>query len=285
MGLSSGTIIHQTSLINLKKILSDKLFKVSYSVEEFIYTKKTSESTSSSTSYIHVFPMISFSEIPVNSLQFHLKRYGDCIIGLKKKWALSNKLNPVHYCSKFSELTNSLINTYMKFDLAANGGFDVMGKDNEHYEWVKGYILAFKHLEHQLAHTKNYSGKVKTKSYEDDNYYFSEEKEWRYVPFSEVEGGRLSLNPEYYEEDKKGHNERIGRYTLEFDYNDVNFIIVDSDVQKRDIISQLKRDGIYINIFTNEEIKQNFFGYKNPSIEEYEVKKERDKLLEEKEGL
>ena len=103
MGLSSNTLIQQTSFDNLKKILSSEAFRVSYCYEEFTY--------SGGQIYKHVFPMVCFSEIAINSLHNHLFRYGDCIIGMKKKWAMDNKLNQVHYYQKNSNLTKSLFKT------------------------------------------------------------------------------------------------------------------------------------------------------------------------------
>ncbi len=287
MGLSSGTLIHQTEFSSLKDIIEGKSFRVSYCVEEFEYRIITSAKSHSGTTYIHVFPMVSFSEIPINSLQFHLYRYGDCLIGMKKDWGLKNKLNPVHYCNYESNLTESLIAVYHTYNLL--GYIDTHEKDvkttgSVHDEMINDTL---QHLEYQIAHTKNYRGSVKTKRYEDNDYYFSEEKEWRFVPLPTDEMPRLSLHIDNFNKHKEKYQTEIGEIKLNFNFSDISYIIVNDETQRDEIIKILARDGAHFhtNVFTNQEVKQNFFGYKNASIEEYEIKVERHSLLKKLEEM
>jgi hypothetical protein len=286
MGLSSGTLIHQTEYSSLKQIISGMSFKVSYSVEEFEYRNVISPKSYGGTSYIHVFPMISFSEIPINSLQYHLYRYGECVIGMKKDWGYVNRLNPVHYCSYQSNMAKSLIASYNFFNM---GGYHKLDKEYFDEGVVNEQEIfnnTLQHLEYQMAHSKNYRGRVETKTYKDDDYFFSEEKEWRYVPLHTSDNTRLSLHIDSFLADKDSYQEKVGEEKLNFSLNDLSYIIVDNDLQKNEIIDLLsnKGDNVHINIFTNDEIKESFLGYKNQSINEYNLRTERDSLLEENKG-
>lgn len=267
MGLSTDTLLHQTEFKNLKQILSNKFFKTSYCKETL--ECKTPEMTMPKM-YKFVFPIISFSEIPISSLHNHLYRYGDCIIGMKKEWAINNRMNQVHYYQKESFLTESLLEIYNRYYI------NVMEIGNK-----TGDILqVFHQLDFQMIHSKNYSGEVKTKYFEDKNYFFSEEKEWRYVPANENKGYTLSKKPDVYEKDKEKFQNEIGKKVLNFGFNDIRFIILDSEEQKDEIIQLLAKLNSHdqINIFTNDEVIRNFFGYKNSSIEIYQLKKENQEL-------
>ena len=268
MGLSTDTLLHQTDFGNLIKIIKEKHFKVSYSEERL--ECKTPEMTEPK-GYNFVFPMISFSEIPISSLHNHLYRYGDCIIGMKKEWAISKRINQVHYYQKESVLMDSFMEIYNRFYN------EVMGRDNRTDTDI---LHVFHHLEFQVIHSKNYSGEVKTNHFEDDNYFFAEEKEWRYVPINENIGYTMSKQPKLFKKDKEKFQTEIGKKVLPFEFDDIRFIILDTEEQKKEIahiLSELPHKS-YLNLFTNDEVKQNFFGYKNTSMEFYQLKKENEEL-------
>lgn len=269
MGLSTDTLLHQTEFKNLRKILSNKFFKTSYSKETFDCKEPKMISSKGNIFY---FPMICFSEIPISSLHNHLYRYGNCIIGMKKEWAISNRMNQVHYYQKESVLMDSLIEIYNRYYL------EVMERNNKNED----ILDVFHHLEYQIVHSKNYSGKVETKDFEDENYFFSEEKEWRSVPKNIKRGVTLSIHPDYFKKNKERLQKKIGKKTLPFELSDIRFLILDSDEQKEEIIQLLyKLDSTcHINIFTNEEVKLNFLGYKNTSFDFYQLKKENQMLRE-----
>lgn len=267
MGLSTDTLLHQTDFRNLTEIIRNKNFKVSYSKETLeCKTPKMTEAKG----YKFVFPMISFSEIPISSLHNHLYRYGDCIIGMKKEWAISNRINQVHYYQKESILMDSFLEIYNIYYK------EVMENGNKTDE----ILQVFHHLDFQMIHSKNYSGEVKKKYFEDKNYFFSEEKEWRYVPDNENIGHTLSKKLDVYEKDKEKFQNEIGKKVLRFEFDDIRFLILDTEEQKKDIVHILSKlsHKNHLNLFTNDEVKHNFFGYKNTSMEFYQLKKDNDEF-------
>lgn len=262
MGLSTDTLLHQTEFENLRQILINKFFKTSYCKETFD-CKASKMSPSKGNKF--VFPMICFSEIPISSLHNHLYRYGNCIIGMKKEWAIFNRMNQVHYYQKESFLMDSLIEIYNRYY------FEVMERNNK----TEDILDVFHHLEYQIIHSKNYSGEVETNNYKDNNYFFSEEKEWRCVPKNIKRGVTLSILPAIFDKKKAYFQNKIGKIKLPFELSDIRFLILDSENQKEEIIQLLHKldSSCHVNIFTNDEVKLNFFGYKNTSIDFYHLKK------------
>ncbi|WP_299160912.1 abortive infection system antitoxin AbiGi family protein [uncultured Tenacibaculum sp.] len=241
-------------------------FRVSFSKEDFYI----GEPEYTEYFYEHIFPMISFSEIPISSIHNHLYRYGDCIIGIDLNWAIENGCNQVHYCQQASIITESLFTTYHHYnDL-------ILGNEVLNTPLYEERKRSFEHLEYQMAFTKNYKGKVVSVNYKNDNYIFAEEKEWRFVPFNDSEDSPLSLEPKKFEENKEEYQNKIRENGLEFGLSDINYLVVETDEQKieiRNMIIDLNKD-IHINIFTNKEILNRFLGYKNSSIKEYKLNEE-----------
>lgn len=274
MGLSSDTLIQQTNYESLKSIITEKSFRVSYCEEQF--DNGTPEEPE--IAYFHVFPMICFSEIPISSLHKHLYRYGDCIIGIDQKWAIKNGFNQVHYCQRASIITKSLFETYRYFNEK------IAGQTILQTPIYKEQLKSFTHLEYQVAFTKNYSGEVSSKKYKDASYIFAEEKEWRFVPTNQHHDRPLSLVPDEFKSNKGKFQREIGKNKVPFTLNDINYIVVETNKQKLEIRNILFNEdkNIYVNIFTNSEILQRFLGYKNPSIKEYNLLLENEKLKRKK---
>ena len=254
MGLSTDTLLHQTKFEHLQNIIDEGHFKVNYSKEEFNSTVNAMGS-----GYIHVFPMVSFSEIPISSLHNHLKRYGDCIVGIKKSWAQRNGLNQVLYYQKESMLAESLFDSYHKYSQLVVNQINPTPDEMEIY----------RHLEYQLAHSKNYRGRIQTETFMISDYLFAEEKEWRFVPQRNVEDPPLSIILSEYEERKEHYKEIANRFHLEFELADIDFLILGDENEKEIMREKIKSldDTIQINLFTNEEIRLSFFGYQNISMD------------------
>ena len=64
MGLSSGTLLHQTNYNGLSGIIKERGFKVLYSHEKIKYPTELD--------FEYAIPMISFSDIPFSELSSHL---------------------------------------------------------------------------------------------------------------------------------------------------------------------------------------------------------------------
>lgn len=77
MGLSSNILWHQTQKDALKKILKQKCFRYSYSLEHVEAKNDTLECA---------FPMLSLCDIPFADIEDYLTKYGGNSIGLSREW-------------------------------------------------------------------------------------------------------------------------------------------------------------------------------------------------------
>ena len=250
MGLSSNTLLHQTSKKSLEFFIEKKGFPLSY-CREFLRSSHLTPAAA--------FPMICFSDIPLSELHEHLCRYDDYTIGMKKDWAKKNYLNPVLYFEEKSIFTRSLVE---KFDFSMQTFFaDNKNEDlrDEFYYYL--YLLAF---------SKNYEGELKTKKVHYENYRFSDEREWRYVPqVAEVDHLWFYKTYDNYNANKESYNNEISKYRLNFELTDISFIIVKNEDEidrfheclLKNFKSEIEKKGlnrIPVNFFTNDQIKTDF---------------------------
>jgi hypothetical protein len=178
---------------------------------------------------------------------------------MSKHWAKRNKLNPVLYFEEKSTFTQSLIE---RFDFAMQKHFNNKSDDDLKQEFY--YFL------YLLAFSKNYEGELKTKKIHYDNYRFSDEREWRYVPqVAEVVEEWFYKTYDDYDLNKTAYNNHISKYRLSFELTDINFIIVNDSseiLEFYDLLSTIFADEIKhkkltripVNFFTNDQIKSDF---------------------------
>jgi hypothetical protein len=174
--------------------------------------------------------MVSFSDFPVSELKYR-QSYGKYGIGMSKIWANKNKLNPVIYMAKQSQLTRDYFNQFTDIHK------DVMlGRPNKN--WFDSII-------YMLSFMKNYQGHLVIERLGIDNksYRFSDEREWRYVPIKkelkEIEAP-LFLNGSNYSSDKDKWNNMLSPLTLKFLLEDINYIIIEKDTEINDFIKYIK---------------------------------------------
>ncbi|MDO9186857.1 MAG: abortive infection system antitoxin AbiGi family protein [Bacteroidia bacterium] len=246
MSLSTNSLIHFTKTKgSLIGILKDH-FKIKYCLEKF----KTPKG-----SFSAAIPMVSFCDIPLSEIKNHINNYGSYGIGLKKKWANQNELNPVIYIDTHSSLGSNL-----RF------GF-------EHY--LKGKMLNdFSEIDHCLMDTlryiKNYEHDLNRKGKTIKNYRFSDEREWRYVP-NKTECKSIALTPDFYSSQvQKDHfNNLISQLRLKFKPDDITYIIVKKETEISDIVKTLNDikwenisvqeiDRLKTRIITSEQINTDF---------------------------
>lgn len=224
MGLSSNSLIHFTKKISdLEGILTDN-FKLNYCYEKI-------EGKSDVNLLI---PMVSFCDIPFSQVLKHIKSYGNYGIGLKKSWAKKNGLNPVLYIDKDSTLGQNFI-----FSLRSVAGKDIK-KTTEFTETQKKVYDIIRYL-------KNYEGDLiregKKTIY---NYRFSDEREWRYIlPINNLSlmFGNISTiknDSSKIKEAKKTLNNKIESERLNFEPNDISYIIVQKESERDKIIKTLE---------------------------------------------
>ena len=104
MPLSSNSLIHLTENKEALKGILQNNFKVQYCLEKI---------TTMGGSFQLAIPMVSFCDIPLSEIKNHISKYGKYGLGLNKDWAIRNKLNPILYIEKGSELGNRIRRTFM----------------------------------------------------------------------------------------------------------------------------------------------------------------------------
>ena len=119
MSLSSNSIIHFTNTKEKLQGILKSNFKIKYCKESIDFKDGGPVSF-----YV---PMVSFCDIPLSEVKNHISKYGPYGIGLTKKWAEKNLLNPVLYLDKKSSLARSYWNLYDEYIL----------KKHKDIDWVK----------------------------------------------------------------------------------------------------------------------------------------------------
>lgn len=227
MGLSSNSIIHFTmNLKSLNGILRDN-FKIKYCRE----TIKTKNDV-----YDFLVPVVSFCDIPFSQITSHLKNYGSYGIGMKKSWAEKNGLNPVLYVEEESNLANNFFTQLFK---KISDGKSTLTQDELSLE--EKFILDI------VRYMKNYEGDlVRIGKKAKMDYRFSDEREWRYVLKPEEEyilyGNLITIKnqPKMVNEAKMQFNLKIDHLRLDFEPDDINYIIIKSEKERDSVIRNLK---------------------------------------------
>lgn len=217
MGLSSNSIIHLTKTKeNLIGILKSN-FNVKYCFENLNTKKGTIKSA---------YPMVSFCDIPLSELKNHISKYGNYGVGLKKEWAQKNGLNPVLYIDKFSDLGAN-------FRDAAKNFF--VSKEFENFdEYEKASMDLIRYM-------KNYESKLIRNDEIIENYRFSDEREWRYILDFDKVTPLMTPNVYTKQSDKDKANENLKDFKLEFEPNDINYIIIESEEEISEFIDVLRK--------------------------------------------
>lgn len=244
MGLSSNTLIHLTTeKESLIKIIQEG-FKVKYCAENVqTQTKRITGA----------FPMICFSDIPLSELKNHITSYGNYGIGLKKEWAKEKGLNPVLYIDNKS-LLGSLMNKDFERLLRLANAKDIPED-------------IFDSLIHIISYAKNYEGKLETAKIKKDNYRFSDEREWRYVPYgNQLLGNESWISEEGYRDSikKLAANKKLSKVKLSFSPDDINYIFVEKESEISEFIEILRKSNskspyesverLFSRILTTEQI-------------------------------
>jgi hypothetical protein len=231
INLSPDILFHFTNKKSLFKILESD-FKVSYAREKIIGQKQFRE---------YAAPMVSFCDLRVSELKEHMNKYGKYGIGLTKKWANANGLNPVVYVNRYSPFIDGFITGLdeMEFQLIYNSNERNSEKMNN------GLIK----LSDTYRYLKNYEGELKREGKKVvDNYRFANEREWRYVPpiaTSDIHP-LIPIDIIKTKEQKKFLNETIEHKRLSYKPDDIRYLIVNTDNEITELIAHLhKSKNVY----------------------------------------
>lgn len=238
MGLSSNILWHQTTKDALKKILKDKCFRYSYSLEHIESNAYTLECA---------FPMLSLCDIPFADIGEYITKYGGNSIGLSRKWGIRHGITPVIYCEPTSILLNNIVNNLIL---------------QEEGKGVNPLIIDL------LSHIKNHEGKLPKYNYK--RYRFYDEREIRIVPTADdlerIQHVPILLKKEY--EDYKTHHKKSSLLPNDlsqpFHFDDIRYFILKDEKsidEIKDILSKdLDLSQTKICFFTHQQIKEDFIG-------------------------
>lgn len=243
MALSANTLIHFTKeKDSLKKILEEN-FKVFNCKEAVVLGGKRNT--------IRV-PMVSFCDIPLSEVKDHISKYGNYGIGMTKEWGVRKALNPVLYVAQNSTLSASYRQAFMHYALDTDLDID---------DWSDEQ----KAIGDVLRYMKNYEGSLERNGVTLDSYRFSDEREWRFVPPYSAPCD-MFVNEVYYQDNPDAVDNRLIDMRLEFEPNDIKYIIINDDTEIGEFVDHLRRvkgknyslhdiERLTTRIFTTDQIK------------------------------
>lgn len=235
MGLSSNILWHQTKRDAFFKILRTKEFLYSYSMEK-VFPIGENQGLA--------IPMISMSDFPFSEIANNKWAYGDYAIGLTREWGIRNGFSPVLYCNKESFLYDYLVELMGKI---------LQGNDDDIF--IKCLYL--------FSYIKFVQDKLNTSRKEYINYRFYDERENRVVPdYRKHDEIRIYLTEVEYESYKREKGNSMLNLGVKFTWDDVKYLIVNSESNVSEIHQILKKENINrpIYIFTKSQVMEDFVG-------------------------
>lgn len=233
MGLSSNILWHQTRKDAFFKILRSKEFLFSYCIEKVFPIKEGL-----------AIPMISMSDFPFSEIANNKWAYGDYAIGLSREWGIRNRFSPVLYCNRKSYIYEHLT------DL-----MDEAIKKNDTDSFFNCVIL--------FSYMKFVQDSLKTSRKEYTNYRFYDEREHRLVlDWRQETEASLYLSETEYSDYKKEKGSSTLDFGVKFAWEDVKYLIVNSDSNVTEVNSLLKKENVTkpIYIFTKAQVLEDFIG-------------------------
>ncbi|HCG7131688.1 TPA: hypothetical protein NJ327_004495 [Vibrio parahaemolyticus] len=179
-------------------------------------------------------PMVSFCDLKLPELKVHMGKYGKYGIGLTKEWANRNGLNPVMYINKHCPFTDN-------FNQSLQGVYQRLNRltDEDHF---KGVSQSNMKIFDAYRYIKNYEGKLEREDIVIENFRFADEREWRYIPPITEQGippfvakSKIDTTSK-----KQKYNELAHQCSLNFQPNDIKYLIVNSDEEINELIDHLR---------------------------------------------
>ncbi|WP_397383044.1 abortive infection system antitoxin AbiGi family protein [Prosthecobacter sp.] len=251
MATESRTIIHFTKSAEPLKGILKIGFKLKYCRERVMFGDTEKQFR---------VPMVSFCDISISQAAENISKYGQYGVGLTEQWAIKRGLTPVIYLQRYSALAESMLKLSDRI---------VEDESKSFREWLKqakdqGKSLAealMNYVKEEalkaksddllmnamdiLRYTKNYKGDlVRANGERTPDYYFGDEREWRYALKTRNFGMFM-----YMEQmtEKEGMAEMMQKLIddqrLLFDAQDISFIIVPTDGERDDIQRHIESLG------------------------------------------
>lgn len=254
MAVSNNSIVHYTKRLDSIKGILFEGFRLKYCCE------KLSSAFEDNITVELAIPMVSFCDLPLSQIREHTDKFGKYGIGLTKEWARKYLMSPVIYF----EQRSSICAVYLKSleERLELFHFDSDQKPDSH---LNDLIMFF-------LYAKNYEG-IPIRPMDPENQTvvrFYNEREWRYVPFTDdLKGAKLFHLIENYIQNKEEYNKQLEELRLNFYLDELSYIIVDTAEEAYEIAKFI--DDIYYNhasrgqitraiskIFTQEQITNDF---------------------------
>lgn len=258
MSLSSNSLFHFTnSLDTVRLILTDKFYG-SFCKEVLHYKDETAPL---------IIPMISFCDIPLKTISRYNK-YGKYGLGLKKEWAIKNRLNPVLYLEKNSSLAESLIKSiYASFSMLSftepyltqiknrinsvtkNKSYNAISKRQELQKLQKelnkhdNMANNMRHVIYSIFYTKHYSDDLERNGQIIKDYRFYDEREWRFLPEFQCAVCELRRTEDEYKEwrgDTSKSKSILPEVNLSFSFADIEHIIIEKNDEAKEVREIIK---------------------------------------------
>lgn len=244
--ISANTLFHFTKCIdNLENILRNN-FHPRLCYENFLSI--IFNAPVDFTELEKAVPMVCFCDLPLSQVRKHAdeKNYGPYALGLSKEWAIKNKVNPVLYTYKNSDISRKLNSLLLNLPSQKNNTVHYKMSKNDFHNQLLSIFQYIKPYEGISAKTKEYTR-------------FYDEREWRYIPsFTEdlsypIMLGRGEKNEANAITEINDKIKDINELHLKFEPNDIKYIIVKSEdeiLQMVDKVIQIKKDA-----FSESDIK------------------------------
>lgn len=245
--VSSNSLFHYTGCFeNLKGIIRDGI-KPKYCLEEFPFFNNTNDKLEEFISEL-AFPISCFCDIPVELSNYHRRVYGDYAIALSKDWGRKHFITPVwYYTNEFAEnfmkpmIRNSFkIQSFIdKRSKQYNSNELEFSYENQVYD---GDLERSKELMKQLRfYIKPYIGPYKREktNFEEENYKFYDEREWRYYPYPNI--SRSFLSKQDFEDQIMLNQYNTSLDPLMFELDEIKRIYVRTNSEMDLINNELKR--------------------------------------------
>lgn len=179
------------------------------------------------------FPMKCFCDINMHRLGVHLDWYGYYGLAFSKEWGMNRGIQPIQYLNQKSALR---VDFTTAFSAALTAPATRKGSAQEK---MKNFLL------HELMYYKPYDGKMENRNTgKTEIKCFTDECEWRFVPdvtaagFEQALHGDMIVNAGVLEEISNSMA-GIPEISLQFDYDDLKYIIVKTRADFEKLVSEL----------------------------------------------
>jgi len=179
------------------------------------------------------FPMKCFCDINMHRLGVHLDWYGYYGLAFSKEWGMNRGIQPIQYLNPNSALR-------VDFTTAFSAALTTpIARKGSAQEKMKSFLL------HELMYYKPYDGKMENRNTgKTENKCFTDECEWRFVSDVTVAGfeqalhGDMIVNAGVLEEISNSMA-GIPEISLQFDYDDLKYIIVKTRADFEKLVFEL----------------------------------------------